>query len=89
LSFTYDPSAAAGSRIVSVTIGGKPLDKGAAYKVATNDYMAGGGDGYAAMKNGKVLIDASGATLMATTVMNHIAANAPVAPKVEGRIKVK
>ena len=89
LTFTYDPSAAAGSRIVSVTVGGKPLDKGASYKVATNDYMAGGGDGYAAMKGARVVIDASGATLMATTVMNHIAANAPVAPKVEGRIKAK
>ena len=89
LVFTYDPSAAAGSRVSSVTIGGKPLDKGAAYKVATNDYMAGGGDGYAVMKNGKALIDASGATYMATMVMDHIAANAPVAPKVEGRIKTK
>jgi len=89
LAFIYDPKAAAGSRVVSVTVGGKALDKAKTYKVATNDYMAGGGDGYAAMKNGKVVIDSSGATLMATTVMNHIAANAPVAPKVEGRIKVK
>jgi 2',3'-cyclic-nucleotide 2'-phosphodiesterase (5'-nucleotidase family) len=89
LSFTYDPKAAAGSRVVSVTIGGKKLDKAKTYKVATNDYMAGGGDGYAVMKKARVLIDASGATLMATTVMDHIAANAPVAPKVEGRIKAK
>jgi len=89
LAFTYDPKAAAGSRVVNVTVGGKALDKAKTYKVATNDYMAGGGDGYAAMKNAKVVIDASGATLMATTVMNHIAANAPVAPKVEGRIKAK
>lgn len=89
LSFTYDPAAAAGSRVVSVTVGGKPLDKAKTYKVATNDYMAGGGDGYAALKKGKALIDASGATYMATMVMDHIAANAPVAPKIEGRIKVK
>ncbi|MCK5621763.1 MAG: 5'-nucleotidase C-terminal domain-containing protein, partial [Alphaproteobacteria bacterium] len=89
LSFTYDPSAAAGSRVVEVMIGGKKLDKAKTYKVATNDYMAGGGDGYAALKKGKVLIDASGATYMATMVMNYIAANAPVSPKVEGRIKTK
>lgn len=89
LSFTYDPAAAAGSRVVEVKIGGKALDKAKTYKVATNDYMAGGGDGYAALKNGKVLIDASGATLMATMVMDYIAANAPVAPKIEGRIKTK
>ncbi len=89
LDFTYDPAAAAGSRVVEVRIGGKALVRSKTYKVATNDYMAGGGDGYAALKNGKALIDASGATLMATTVMDHIAANAPVAPKVEGRIKAK
>ncbi len=30
------------------------------YKVATNDYMMAGGDGYTALSNGKVLIDKSG-----------------------------
>jgi len=89
LSFTYDPSAPVGARIDEVKIGGAALDPVKMYRVATNDYMAGGGDGYAALKNGKALIDASGATLMATTVMDYIAANAPVAPKVEGRIKAK
>lgn len=89
LSFTYDASASAGARIDSVKVGGKPLDPAATYKVATNDYMAGGGDGYAAFRNGKTLIDASGGTYMATMVMNYIAANAPVSPKVEGRIKAK
>ncbi len=89
LSFVYDPAAAPGSRVVEVEVGGKALDRAKSYRVATNDYMAGGGDGYAVLKNGKALIDASGATLMATTVMDHIAATAPVAPKVEGRIKAK
>jgi hypothetical protein len=51
--------------------------------------MAGGGDGYAVLKKGKALIDASGATYMATMVMDYIAANAPVSPKVEGRITAK
>ena len=89
LSFSYDPSASVGARVDAVKIGGKPLDPAAMYRVATNDYMAGGGDGYAVLKNGKALIDASGATYMATMVMDYIAANAPVAPKVEGRITAK
>ncbi len=89
LSFVYDPAAAPGSRVVEVKIGGKALDPAKIYRVATNDYMAGGGDGYAVLKKGKALIDASGATLMATTVMDHIAATAPVTPKVEGRIRAK
>ena len=89
LTFTYNPSASVGARIDAVKIGGKPLDPAAMYKVATNDYMAGGGDGYAAFKKGKMLIDASGGTYLATMVMDYIAANAPVSPKVEGRITAK
>jgi 2',3'-cyclic-nucleotide 2'-phosphodiesterase (5'-nucleotidase family) len=89
MSFSYDPSASAGARIDAVKIGGKALDPAAMYRVATNDYMAGGGDGYAVLKKGKALIDASGATYMATMVMDYIAANAPVSPKVEGRITAK
>lgn len=89
LTFTYNSKADVGARIDAVKIGGKPLDPKAVYKVATNDYMAGGGDGYDAMKKGKTLIDASGATYMATMVMDYIAANAPVSPKVEGRITAK
>ena len=51
--------------------------------------MASGGDGYASLKNGIMLIDASAATLMATTVMNYIQAKGSVVPEVEGRIKVQ
>ncbi len=89
LTFSYKPSADVGARIDAVKIGDKPLDPAATYTVATNDYMANGGDGYAALKKGKVLIDASGGTYMATMVMDYIAANAPVSPKVEGRITAK
>lgn len=86
LTFVFDPKAEKGKRIVEVKIAGQPLDPAKSYRVATNDYMAGGGDGYASFKNGKVLIDASGATLMATTVMNYIQALGSVAPVAEGRI---
>ena len=70
-------------------MGGQSLDRAKIYKVATNDYMQGGGDGYAALKKGKALIDSAAAKLMATGVMDYIAAHAPVSPEVEGRIRVK
>jgi 2',3'-cyclic-nucleotide 2'-phosphodiesterase (5'-nucleotidase family) len=89
LSFVYDPAAPKGSRITEVAVGGKPLEPGRLYTVATNDYMQGGGDGYAALKKGKALIDSAGAKLMATGVMDYIAAHAPVSPAVEGRIRAK
>ena len=86
VSFTYNPKAQAGSRVVSAKIGGQPLNKGRNYTVATNNYAAGGGDGYKVFKKGEVLINASKATIMASMVMDYIKANRSVSPKVEGRI---
>jgi 2',3'-cyclic-nucleotide 2'-phosphodiesterase (5'-nucleotidase family) len=89
MRFVYDPNKPKGSRVVEATVGGKPLDHGKRYRVATNEYIAGGGDGYAALTTGKALIDASAATLMASMVMDYIAAKGAIAPKVEGRITAK
>ena len=89
LALVYDPAAPAGSRVVEVTVGGAPLDPAKIYTVATNDYMAGGGDGYASLGNGKQLIDASGATLLATMVMDYVEAKGEVAPAVDGRISTR
>ena len=87
MTYSYDPKKPAGGRIVEVKVDGTPLDPARAYKVATNDYIQGGGDGYTALSAGKPLIDASGATLMATTVMNYATAQGGrIAPAVEGRI---
>ncbi len=86
MSFSWNPKADAGNRVVSVKVGGKFLDDARVYTVATNDYMAAGGDGYSVLKKGRVIIDASGATLMASMVMDYIKAKGSVSPKIEGRI---
>ena len=47
LQVVYSSSNPAGERIVSVSLpDGTPLDVDATYTVATNDFMAAGGDGY-------------------------------------------
>lgn len=89
MAFTYTPSAPAGSRIVGVTVGSEPLEEDRLYRVATNEYMAGGGDGYDALKNGEELIDASAGTLVTTSLMNYIAAKKVLAVQVDGRIRRK
>jgi 2',3'-cyclic-nucleotide 2'-phosphodiesterase (5'-nucleotidase family) len=86
LQLTYNPGKPAGSRVLDVQVGGKALDRTATYRVATNDFLLKGGDGYSSLSKGKVLIDASGGTLIATTVMRFITARGAVAPQVEGRI---
>ena len=85
----YDPSAPAGSRVIEVKVGGAALDENRTYLVATNDYMRGGGDGYASLKRGKVIIDAAGANLMATTVINYVEKAKTISPKTDGRITAK
>jgi 2',3'-cyclic-nucleotide 2'-phosphodiesterase (5'-nucleotidase family) len=89
LTMTYDPKAPAGRRVTSIMVGGKPVDPQATYRVATNDYMLKGGDGYAAFPRSKVIVDASGAVLLATIVMNHVETKKTVSPAVEGRIVAK
>jgi 2',3'-cyclic-nucleotide 2'-phosphodiesterase (5'-nucleotidase family) len=86
MTFTFDPARPPGSRIVSVQVGGRPLDKERTYKVATNEYIYGGGDGYAALSRGKALIDASGGPLLTTMVIDYIARQGQIAPRLEGRI---
>lgn len=87
LSFTFDPSAPAGSRVSEVMVGDAALDLDKVYKVATNDYMLGGGDGYGALGGGKVLINQGNGNLMANDVMDYVAGMGTVTAKVEGRIK--
>jgi len=87
LAVVYDPSAPAGARVASVTVGGADLDLNKVYKVATNDYMLGGGDGYGALGGGKVLVNAGNGNLMANDVMEYVAAMGKVTNTVEGRIK--
>lgn len=84
-----DKAKPAGSRVVSVEINGKPLDPKATYKLATNDYMLGGGDGYTSLAGGKVTVDARGGKLIANDVMVLVKTLGTVTAKVEGRIVLK
>ena len=87
LTVVYDPTAPAMSRVAQVMIGDAPLDLNAVYKLATNDYMLGGGDGYGALGGGQVIINKGNGSLMATDVMDYITAMGGVSATVEGRIK--
>jgi len=89
VSFTADLTKPPGQRIEAILIGGKPLDPAATYSLATNDYMAGGGDGYVALEAGTPLLGARDGKLMANDVMAYITARKTVAPKVEGRIGLR
>jgi 5'-nucleotidase/UDP-sugar diphosphatase len=88
LTYTWSRSRPAGSRIVAVTIAGRPLDPDALYTVATNDFMLAGGDGYATIKTAQVIINEAGGPVMATAVANAIQQTGTIAPQVEGRVTI-
>ncbi len=46
ITFKFDPSRPAGSRILSAEIGGLPLDNNHTYVLATRGYMGRGKDGF-------------------------------------------
>lgn len=46
LAVTYDVSAPPGSRVRDVQVGGEPLTSNRTYSVATDSFLADGGDGY-------------------------------------------
>ncbi|MGX7745808.1 bifunctional metallophosphatase/5'-nucleotidase [Rhodopseudomonas parapalustris] len=53
-SFAWDATGAEGKRIPAdkITLNGTPIDPERAYRVTVNAYLAAGGDGFAAFKNG-------------------------------------
>jgi len=90
LCFTYDIAAPAGSRVTgavrqaldgSCTGAAVNLTSAATYKIAENDFMASGGDGYPFFTPRVTTQD-----IMDQVLADYITANSPVAPAIQGRI---
>lgn len=89
LKVEYDAGKPKGQRVVSVEANGKPLDVNAKYTLATNDFMANGGDGYVVFREAKPLLTVRDAKLMANDLMAYVTARKTISPQVEGRIVKK
>jgi 2',3'-cyclic-nucleotide 2'-phosphodiesterase (5'-nucleotidase family) len=83
-----DLSRAPGNRLVSAEVNGLPLDPGRTYRLATNDFLARGGDGLSALSRGRVVVGATDAKLVANQVMAYLAGAGKVSPRIEGRVIV-
>src|SRR5699024_8613631 len=55
MTYKLDTTEEVGKRVHSVKVNGKPLDLNKRYKVATNDFMASGGDGYTLLRVGNLI----------------------------------
>jgi len=87
LRYAFDPKKPAGSRLTSVTVGGRPLEPAARYTVATFEFLMGGGDGYTMFQQAKVLVKPQNGPMDSDIVLERLKAG-PIAPAVDGRIQV-
>jgi 5'-nucleotidase / UDP-sugar diphosphatase len=83
----FAPSRPPGERVVRVTVGGAPLDPARRYTVATNNFLARGGDGYAMLAAGRVLVGPEDGPGLAATLVDAIERAGAIAPQVDGRIR--
>lgn len=84
-----DATKPAGQRMVELTIGGKPVDPAARYRLATGSYLAQGSDGYGALAGAKRLVDDRDADFVSTILADQIARAGSFAPRLDGRLTVK
>ena len=83
MKFTFDESKPQGQRVQSAVVGGKPLDANATYLLATNDFMAAGGDNYTMFKDYPIENDFAS---LEEAVIKHIRSLGQLNPQKEGRI---
>jgi len=102
LSFKYSLSGKKGSRIKEIRVAGQPLDLHKEYSVATNDFLAVGGDGYKAFAEtvkssqtfsmiggtmqGEKVVYSDSGRWLRDVVVEAIRRQQKIAPKREGRI---
>lgn len=87
IALTYDPGDPVGSRLREVSIGGAPLDMARRYRLATIDFLARGGDGYAGLRSARVIVDAAGGPLIVNVIAEAIEQRGSIDARVEGRTK--
>ena len=102
LTFKYIPSSKPGARIKEILVDGKALEPDREYSVATNDFLAAGGDGYkvfgeavkssrdfevtGGMMKGEKLVFSDSGRWLRDVVIGYIKDKNKILPIVEGRI---
>ncbi|WP_395640226.1 5'-nucleotidase C-terminal domain-containing protein [Pseudolysinimonas sp.] len=81
--YTYDPAAAAGSRISTMTLDGAPVADAAVIKVVANSFLAAGGDNFVTLAQGANKADSGRIDL--TAFVDYLGANTPVTPDLAQR----
>ncbi len=85
VSFTID---VANNMVEDLLINGKPVDPNAEYRIATNSYLAAGGDGYKIFKNAIEYYDTS--LMQRDAFIDYVIdMGGTITPMIDGRMMVK
>ncbi len=87
LRLAYDLQRPDGERIVALEVGGRPVEPGRRYTLATSSYLAGGGDGYGMLKDLPVLRPAEGSPIETDVLTQAVEKAGRISPAVDGRLK--
>ncbi len=83
MTVIFDPSRPAGERVLELKIKGEPVEFDKIYRVATNDFMAAGGDGYEMFNGIEIVLEAGG---LEEEVIKHFQAQGTITAGIEGRM---
>lgn len=83
--YVFDSRKPVGKRVSKIEIAGKPIVDNKVYRVATNDYLAKGNDGFNAFKKSKP-IPLEENKLILDIAVERLLALREINPKIEGRI---
>jgi len=84
-TYTYDMTRAAGDKVVpgTIALNGTPLDPLASYRVAMNNFLASGGDGFTVFNEGTSPL---GGEIDLDALVNYFEHNSPIAPGPTDRV---
>ncbi|MDX3520302.1 bifunctional metallophosphatase/5'-nucleotidase [Streptomyces scabiei] len=91
LTYTLDLTKTGADRVVVSTIklNGAAIDPNATYRVATNSFLAGGGDGYPTLGQGtNDLVGADDLAALEQYLLANSSASSPIAPPAANRITI-
>jgi len=88
LQYAYDPTGAVGDRIERARVDSEPIAADATYALATNDFVAGGGDGYEMFADAPRLLSADSGPLLSNLVAEVIEERGTISPTTGSRIEI-
>jgi 5'-nucleotidase / UDP-sugar diphosphatase len=86
LTYTYDPTKEVGRRVSDVMVAGNALDLKATYSIATNNFMADGGDDFTMLRQGSNIFNTG--ISITDLLQQYIQAHSPITPPAVNRIKM-